>query len=367
MSQAAKIRTRYPFHRAALAPLLPGATPAVLKQACAEALELGETAFRDFLHQQGLAPMWDELLAQQGHGEDPLSEEFKESLHQARLHATGLYLVQHHRLSEIRGILDDEGIAHVVYKGADTRERYFVEPALRPATDIDLLVDDSNKVRAIQALQRAGFEFHATEDNISHEANLNRGKISIDLHWDIMRPGRTRISIVGELLEGRRDCGSHWGMSDEANLFVMLVHPVFTKYSTAPQAALVRMVDLINLLARGGIDWDQLFALLDKAGLRTAAWITLRWLRLLTGTPLADDALGILQPGKLRRKYMEYWIDGNLATRWQAKPIYVQLGLTLPAHDRWRDAMHAVRQARKLRHSQHDDLQNLLADIATQP
>ena len=151
------------------------------------------------------------------------------------------------------------------------------------------------------------------------------------------------------------------------NLFVMLVHPVFTKYSTAPQAALVRMVDLINLLARGGINWDQLTALLDKAGLRTAAWITLRWLRLLTDTPLADDALGILQPGKLRRKYLDYWIGGNLATRWQAKPIYVQLGLTLPAHDRWRDAMHAVRQARKLRHSQHHDLQNLLGDISSQP
>ena len=157
MSKAAKRRTQYRFHRAALAPLLPGATPVVLKQACEDAIELGETAFSDFLHSQGLAPLWDEVLALQCSAASPLSEGFKESLHQARRHATGLYLAQHHRLKQIRGILDDEGIAHVVYKGADTRERYFVVPALRPATDIDLLVDDRSKIRAIQALQRDRF------------------------------------------------------------------------------------------------------------------------------------------------------------------------------------------------------------------
>jgi hypothetical protein len=41
--------------------------------------------------------------------------------------------------------------------------------------------------------------------------------------------------MTNTLLEARQDFGSHWGMSDEGSLFMMLVHPVFTKYSTTPK------------------------------------------------------------------------------------------------------------------------------------
>ncbi len=356
--------TPYRFHQAALAPLLPDATPADLEQACATAIALGEAAFADFLHDQGLAPMWDKLLKAHATAADQFSQSFKRSLHQARMDTTVNYLIQHQSLRLIRGILDDEGIAHVVYKGADIRERYYAEPALRPATDIDMLVAESGKVAAIRALQRWGFEFYGLVENISHEANLNRGMISIDLHWDILRPGRTRVSVVDALLRSRRDCGDHWGMSDEANLFVMLVHPVFVRYSTAPKAALMRMVDLAHVLARPDLDWREVFGLLDSAGLKTAAWITLRWLEVLTDAQNEGGVMEMLQPGKARRQYLDCWINRNLASRWQDKPIYVQLGLTLPAHDRLGDAIHAVRRARALRQSQQDDLEKLLANIA---
>ncbi len=155
MPKAAKLSTRYPFHVPALAPLLPGATNTDLENACNAAIELGETAFTEFLCHQGLAPLWDERIEQHP-GKLPLSAQTTALLHQQRLHATGGYLIQRHNLERIRAILDEAGVIHVVTKGAHTREVYYQTPALRPATDIDVLVRPADKLRAIKAFQARG-------------------------------------------------------------------------------------------------------------------------------------------------------------------------------------------------------------------
>ena len=319
--------------------------------------------FTDFLCQQGLAPMWDKIL-ESSNSTGPLPKKFKATLHQARLHATGAYLSQHHNLSLIKEALEEANVPHAVYKGADMRERLYEEPALRPAADIDILVPDSKKVAAINVLQRLGFEFSAAETNISHEANLNRGLTSIDLHWDILRQGRTRIPMVATLLETRKDYGSHWGMSNEASLFVMLVHPVFAKYGTAPQASLMRTVDLARLLAMGDVNWQAVVQLLSDAGLKTAAWVTVRWHEMLTHSKPPAEFIAAIEPGYLRQKYLSHWLEQDYSSGLLEKPICVQLGFTLPAHDKWSDAIRAVRRARELRRSQETDLKELLESTA---
>ncbi|RLA45916.1 MAG: hypothetical protein DRQ97_08825 [Gammaproteobacteria bacterium] len=349
----------YQLHRVALAPLLPNTGEADIAKACKAVASFGEQPFLDFLLQQGLGPMWSKVLE----GSDdahPLTKAFKDTLHQARMDTTGTYLIHRHKLTQIKAILAEANISHVVYKGADTRERLYTEPALRPAVDIDILVPEQQKVAAIKAFKQRGFDLYTSADIISHEANLVMGKTSIDLHWDILRPGRTRLSMVNALLESRVDYGSHWGMSDEATLFIMLVHPVFAKYGTTPHASLMRMVDLAMLLSKSDLNWQAVLRLLNRAGLKTAAWITLQWYELLTHLEPPSQLVAAIKPGALRQKYLNYWLEKNLSSKLLEKPIYVQLGFTLPAHDRFSDAIRAVRRARELRHHQEADLQALL-------
>lgn len=175
MPQPKKLRDRYTFHRAALAPLLPDATNTDLENACNSAIEQGESAFVEFLCHQGLAPLWDERIEQHP-GKLPLSDEATDLLHQVRLHATGAYLIQQNRLGMVRRILDECVAVHVVIKGAHTREVYYQTPALRPATDIDVLVRPADKLRAIKAFQAKAFDFTGSAETISHEAGLSKGK-----------------------------------------------------------------------------------------------------------------------------------------------------------------------------------------------
>jgi hypothetical protein len=336
----------YPLHKIALAPLLPHATKEDLKQSATAAITLGENKFTAFLHQQGLAPLWDERI-EQCNSELPLSTETRNALHQARLMATGEYLIQRHSLTRIKDILDEAKLPHVVFKGSHTRERYYNTPSLRPAVDIDVLVHAEDKINVIEAFQVKGFSFYGVPENISHEASLTKGKTTIDLHWDIFRPGRTRNSIASTLLDTRKDFGSHWGMSGEATLFMMLVHPVFTKYTTTPQAALVRLLDLVYMLEKEELHWQQVISWLEQAGVKTCGWITLSWLEMLTGYEVGNAVMDSLKPGKLRQRYLHQWLASDRSTRLLSNPLLVQLGFTLPAHDKASDAIRALWQAQR--------------------
>jgi len=302
----AAANTPYPFHKIALRPLLPDATPQDLQTSVMAGTSQGEAEFTAFLFQQGLAPLWDECIEQHGNN---TPQKFRDALHQARLHATGGYLIQHNRLREIKNILDEATVPHVVMKGAHTRELYYHTPALRPALDIDVLVSTQNKIAAIKAFRKHGYGFHGVAENISHEASLIQGKTSIDLHWDILRPGRTRCPMANTLLDTRQDFGSHWGMSVEATLFMMLVHPVFTKYSTTAHATLVRLLDIAYLLDKEEINWTLLIGWLEQAGLKTAAWVTLTWAQMLTEIKPPNEAATLLKPGKLKQRYLRQWLN----------------------------------------------------------
>jgi Uncharacterised nucleotidyltransferase len=341
-------KDHYQFHRNALRPLLPGAGPEAIEQASTEALKLGENAFTKFLLHQGLGPMWDNI-----NEESQILGKFStkncQLLHQSRLQTTGDYLLQRERLSQIRKILETADIPHAIIKGAHTREVYFPEPLLRPAVDIDVLIQPANKIAAIKAFQKADYRFHGNADNIAQDCSLLKGNTTIDLHWDILRPGRTRKPMVDALLADRMDYGSHWGLNHIGTLFIILVHPVFRKYANGPSAKLVRLIDLLLLLHRHPSTTSEVLYLLHESGLNTAGWITCTWLNLLTGSKAAQELATQLAPAKVRQSYLSHWIRSDLSTRLFSKTILVQLGFTLFAHDHLEDAWRAAKSARACR------------------
>lgn len=331
----------YRLHRAALLPLLddPGT---VLSSEFLQVLELqDEATFADFVFAQGLASLWHERLA--GLAEVPFSPVFQQRLKAERFNATAAYLLQKNALATVRQALDALEIPHVIIKGGHFRELIYQPPSFRVASDIDLLVRPTDKSLAVEALSKAGFIAHAAQLNISHEMTLSKGYLDIDLHWDILRPGRTRVPLAGELIEQRLDYQSHWGPTPEATLFLMLVHPVITKYCTTPYSSVIRLLDIALWIERQQPEWMKVAELLERAGLKTAGWIMLEWLRLLTGRVAPEGFMQTIRPGRLRQRYLRRWIARNYSTRFLSCPLLIQLGFTLPVHDRLGDAWHALR------------------------
>ena len=325
-------RDPFQMHRLALRPFLQDKKLFNLDAALQEAEVTGLDNFQAFIQGQGLAPLWHGVLATI----HPLPSRFNpmlEKLHLAKVNAVANYLLQKHTIEKIHTVFTSAEITYTVFKGTQVRELVYAEPALRPASDIDILVNGHSRDRAIQVLGRAVMQEVVTPENLSHESTFMDNTVQIDLHWHILRPGRLRHGMTATLLNKPQWMNGFYGLNDNATLFVLLVHPAFAKYVCSPYATLNRVVDLYRWIQQRPCDWDKMVEVTDQAGVKTAAWGTLYWLYLLTQDAALPDILRKFQPGVFRQRYMGYWIEHNLPARWIQRRQLLRFGFTLGLHD----------------------------------
>lgn len=327
-------------HRLALAAIRSDASAETLKEAFAAGAVQDEPAFVAFLLRNGLGPVWREALHVQAL-EDHVSAAALECLERSRLSSATTYLLQDAALRQLDRIFEVRGIAYVLIKGAHIRELVYAEPALRSSCDIDILVSFRQRAAAAQALIDSDFEYYREPSTISHEAIFTKAAVNIDLHWNILRPGRTRINIAEAFIGRRRRRGFFWGLSDSDTIFLMLTHPAFAKYLCSPNMELCRVADFIRWTESRTVDWDEVAALLDATGLKAAAWAVLCWFTEL-GVKTPDCFVSNIEPGAARAAYLRYWLEHDLPTRWLRWPLLVQFGLTLFLHDRYSDVARAM-------------------------
>ncbi len=101
-------------------------------------------------------------------------------------------------LAEAVAALGQAGIEVLLLKGVAYAGTLYVEAALRPMSDIDLLVSGTRYTAAIEALGRLGYWHAGTPDQLStpnHGFTLKRKDGSIDVHRHITHAGRTSIDL----------------------------------------------------------------------------------------------------------------------------------------------------------------------------
>ena len=350
--------TRLQTQRLALLPAAAQVDP----QACLQALSQDSGELLSNILDQDLGALWHHALQSAGLL-DSLHPATKEALRETRMAAAMGYLAQRAALDELYRLFDSAGIRWVAIKGSHVRELVYADPALRPASDIDILIAPADRRRAAKALLDAGYGVHAEPANISHEATFSRGVVDLDLHWHMLRPGRTRVDLTDELLERRQRIGNQWGLSDSDTLFLMLTHPAFAKYVCSPNMGLGRVADFLRWIQKREIDWPAVLQQLGRAGLKTAAWTMLSWFRMLAAPDVQvtlDTWIDSVRPGRLRAAYLGQWLERDLPSRWLDKPFLIQFGFTLALHDRPGDTMYALGGLRQARRNQGRDMDALL-------
>lgn len=337
--------TRYELHRIALLPVLSGYLP----DGGLPSLPVSEAEFVAFLSSQRLQASWLKLIGQTG-----AKEEYPDLLtglgHAAKAWALR-ELPQRHLMEEAHRRLDAVGIDYFFAKGAHLRHVIYDDPLERSAIDIDLFVKEADRDRAIALFRQAGFEAHPLAETISHELKLTRHNGDIDLHWQLLRPGRIHPGLMDWLFTRRERFGAFQGLDDTASLLVMLVHPAITKYLLSPTSMLIHQVDQARLIERGRVDWAELQNVLGWSGTRTAAWASLYVLRMLGGVCAPDDFVQKISPGRIHRWYLQQWIDRAWITRWFEKRWLVAGFFSLALQDSVSDAVGALRSLRRSRSS----------------
>ena len=122
---------------------------------------------------------------------------------ESRVKAAMLYLSQMGAQRELDAIFTAKGITYAIFKGAAIRESIYDDPSVRLCCDIDILVTPANRAAAARALVDAGYRLRVDPSLASHEVVLARPPVAIDLHWNLLRPGRTPDSMTDQMLARR--------------------------------------------------------------------------------------------------------------------------------------------------------------------
>jgi hypothetical protein len=148
-------------------------------------------------------------------------------------------------------------------------------------------------------------------------------------------------------------------LENEDTVFTLLVHPAFAKHLAGWGMGLHRVLDIGVWLRMQSFDWSLVRGRLRDQGVQGAAWATLRWLNLLTApesTEGLDAMLSDLQPGRLRRIWIDRWLHGNLSERTSGAHWARLLGFSLFLHDTLGDAARALAGRFRARRRQAKDL-----------
>lgn len=305
--------------------------------------------FLDFLAWHGLTSLWLQACERLGLMEE-MAPGIAGQLVNVDRAARVLSMAQGHAVRQLGAALDAQAIPFAVLKGVAIRDEIYAMAHQRPATDVDLLVRPQDRQRTGELLAAQGF-VHTGDRSSAHEETWQRGSVDLDLHWDVLAPGRTRRPLVDELLARRTRPKQLWRLGDEDTVALMLLHPAVTKYVCSPHVGLNRVVDFLLFVRSRPIDWRQVAALIGEAGLTGGAWCMLSWIDMLADSStvrnwpeVPDEFRHQLQPGPLKAAYLRRWLERDLPGRLVGRADWVlRIAFTLPFHDSLPDAWRAIR------------------------
>jgi hypothetical protein len=225
-------------------------------------------------------------------------------------------------LGGVLGALAAAGVRVAPLRGIALAERLYGDAALRPAGDVDVLVDRADLSRVAAALAPLGFhevdrrQGFAREFSYALELVEDTHGVVVEPHFALGYPpfvdaidlGRVWARAVPARVAGVETLA----LGPEATLLNLCLHLVHK----APAAPLLWLADLDRLVRREGdaLDWDEFRFLARASGVAPLVAATLRRAGALLGSPWPEAVLVDLErvaAGRLVRLLAGAGVDGK--------------------------------------------------------
>ncbi|MCH8063813.1 MAG: nucleotidyltransferase family protein [Chloroflexi bacterium] len=248
-------------------------------------------------------------------------------------------------LKEILSALGESSVDVIVLKGAALSSLIYDDQSVRPSDDIDLLCKEDSYERVWDILVKLGYE---TDDSPSlphrhsqEETYFERhfyhpdGFVHVELHVDDSIKTGVRPQLAASQWTRVRSIqidGSPALMLGLEDQVVMLsVHLHRHGFNR-----LMWFKDIDLLLRRYGddLDWEMVLDLARRESVGPSLWYTFRFLREMLDTPVPEEAMSALKPGRLVLwTYNAIWPEaGVLDLRGRPKRRALQFSI----HESWR-------------------------------
>jgi hypothetical protein len=241
----------------------------------------------------------------------------------ARLRAAWMAAERQHLMAgpQLREVLTAFGRADIdtiLLKGPALAADYYSDPALRPFTDLDLLVRRRHRERAIDVLTALGYAHGSPGRSLAYELEhapaayfvAPGSRLPVDLHWEcVAHPGSSRATeLAADEIWSRVRPSSSWGEAARTlapeDLVIYLAAHFAIHHSLA---GALWQLDLALVLKLHGamLDWDAVVARSQRWGAAGAVYFALRTVGDALGVTAPTPTLNRLRPGNLRVALIE--------------------------------------------------------------
>jgi hypothetical protein len=236
-----------------------------------------------------------------------------------------------HQAGSVCGALLAAGIPVIPLKGAYLAEAVYGDVALRPMTDVDLLVKLADLGSALAVLETLGyvaappFKAGFAGNPAQPPAELFKpGGALLDVHWTIVPPGKNVLPGAGDLAQiweratPARIAGVPvLALSPEDMLLHLCLHA--SVQHRFEGVSLLDFWDVALVIRRFGDegDWDGFVRRVDAWGVANGVYLTLR---------LAEEWTGVAMPAAIARR-LATAVRDDAAMAWAAHKVWHQTSL----------------------------------------
>ncbi|HJQ91902.1 MAG TPA: glycosyltransferase [Acidimicrobiia bacterium] len=251
----------------------------------------------------------------QRHGLIPLLARHSDDSLVRAIHAresSRMRILQDH-LGEVLRDLHGAGVRTAVLKGPAIASRY-EDPTLRPFSDLDLLVPDSEVDLALDVLRDYPATLNVPQKRpkadkrdvlIRDETGI---RFNLDLHWDLFSYSQLRGSAEGATeaaweearFEGDSPLGPLWELPSGYQLAFLATHAVLDH-----RFRLILFRDFLEI-TRGEPDWIGADEVAKAWGLRSTSYMALWLARRVLGADVPDEVLTSIRPRSLSVSFLEW-------------------------------------------------------------
>ncbi len=224
-------------------------------------------------------------------------------------------------MDKVCDALENAGVAFVFLKAAALRDMLYPDPGLRPCTDIDVLINPSDQAIAHSALLAIGGKDVVSNAHSRHECTIALGMVDVDLHWDVLAPGRLPPAMTRQIIKRRVKSTFGWRPDNVDVLLLALVHPAFAKHVCSRHVGLNRAADTLLMLERFNFS-QQEFVIFKRRlrdnGVLFGATASIYWLSKISSNARIAQLNNLLnsEVKYFRMRYLRLWIDRDWPDFW---------------------------------------------------
>jgi hypothetical protein len=227
----------------------------------------------------------------------------------------------------------DTGVPCIPFKGVILAQFVYGGLGLRPASDLDILVQRHDLPAARAVLHRLGFaqdpeadfgHLHHALHDAPYSYHVGGRHVRLDLHWTVWAPHLFVIDI--ERLWARAQERQLGGvpiriLTPEDRLLHLAIH----RSRTALRLRLACDIAEVMRAQGASLDWDYLIDLAHRGGARTALYAALATAHTLLGAPLPPSILPRLKVSFPKRRL--------LAALWGSRAMFRPPNTNGAAHE----------------------------------